>query len=142
VEATLDELKQQLSDIAPIRAVPLAVNAPFHSRYMQPIEGLFKEYLSQFKQSFNVTKLNAMISNYTGGFYPDCTLDTLEICLTKQISGSVKWRENMQHFSQKAKNILEIGPCNPLRGFFKSIGVKIQSINNMKSIEKVFTVTV
>jgi len=122
----------------PMRVVYLAVNAPFHSRYMQKIEILFHDYLLQFKDKFNTNCLTSVISNYLGGFYPDMQISSLIDGLTKQISGSVKWRQNMDALIKHTKCILEVGPAAPLRGFFKSIGVTIQSVINVKTLHKTF----
>jgi malonyl CoA-acyl carrier protein transacylase len=58
--------------------------------------------------------------------------------LAKQLSGSVKWRDNMSCIISKTHNILELGPNRPLRGFFKTVGVDILSVINMRSATKVF----
>ena len=44
----------------------------------------------------------------------------------------------MKNLLEHTTKILEIGPFAPLRGFFKSEGINIQSITNVKSINKVF----
>ena len=139
LEATIAKLELVFKEQS-FRVVYLTVSAPFHSRYMQKIEPLFKEYLLNFKNHFNTKKLTYVMSNYTGSFYADQHIATLVDCLTKQISGSVKWQKNMKCLLEKTKNILEIGPGAPLRGFFKTLGINIQSINNVKSIDKFFTV--
>lgn len=121
-----------------MRTVYLNVKAPFHSRYMQTIEDPFREYLLEFNKEFNTNYLDSVISNYTGNFY---TKDSNLIdCLTKQLSGSVKWRQNMNHFIKKARNILEIGPAAPLKGFFKSIGINVQAITNVRALNKMLVV--
>lgn len=141
VQAAVAQLETNFNNQQqPIRVVYLAVKSPFHSRYMQKIEPIFKEYLLQFKDQFNTDKLTSIISNYSGDFYPDMQINTLIHGLTKQISGSVKWRQNMHNLIQHANHILEIGPGSPLRGFFKSIGVTIQSIISVKTINKIFAV--
>ncbi|MBU0505317.1 hypothetical protein KJ708_04920, partial [bacterium] len=58
--------------------------------------------------------------------------------LTKQLSGRVRWRDNMYALQEKGFPILELGPHRPLRGFFKSIGVSTQSIRDLRSAEKIF----
>jgi len=121
-----------------MRTVYLNVKAPFHSRYMQKIEEPFREYLVEFKKHFNHNYLDCVISNYTGNFY---TKDSdLIDCLTKQLSGSVKWRQNMNNFIKKARNILEIGPAAPLKGFFKSININVQAITNVRTLNKMLVV--
>jgi [acyl-carrier-protein] S-malonyltransferase len=136
-----ENIKTAVSEIEAkftVRSVYLNVKAPFHSRYMQPIEEPFKQYLLLFKQEFNTNNLVSVISNYYGDFYPNNSVDILIEALTKQLSSSVKWRNNMDAFIKSTNNILEIGPASPLRGFFKSIGINIQAITNTKTLNKAF----
>jgi malonyl CoA-acyl carrier protein transacylase len=102
---------------------------------MQPIEVEFKQFLNQFKQHINVDNLSKVASNYLGRFYNNDTEELLE-ALAKQLSGSVKWRENMELL--KARNILELGPNRPLKGFFNTIGVTITSVINLRTAKKTF----
>ncbi len=121
-----------------IRVVYLTVKAPFHSRYMETIETPFREFLDLFKNKFKTTHLTSVVSNYNGDFYADLKIETLINGLTKQISGSVKWRQNMNALIKYSKDILEIGPAAPLRGFFKSIGVTVQTVTSVRAINKMF----
>lgn len=138
------EVKAAVTDIETtflnhsLKIVYLNVNTPFHSRYMKKIEAPFKEYLLQFKNKFNTNNLTNVISNYIGEFYPDTTIELLVEYLTKQISGSIKWQQNMNALLKRTKNILEIGPTATLRGFFKPIGINISSITNINSLNKMF----
>ena len=137
IKATITQIEKTLTNTA-MRIVYLNVKAPFHSRYMQKIEEPFQDYLLQFKNNFNTTALKSVISNYDGGFYPDTNVETLITYLTKQISGSVQWQQNMKALLKRTKNILEIGPAAPLRGFFKSLGITVQSVINVKTLNKMF----
>jgi [acyl-carrier-protein] S-malonyltransferase len=130
---TTFEQQHQLS----LRIVPLNVSAPFHSRYMQTIEQPFHSELLKYKDSYQCQHLPRVVSNYLGGFYTD-SVDQLIDALTKQLSGSVKWRDNMQTLTSKTHHILELGPNRPLRGFFKTLGINISAVINTKNIEKVF----
>ncbi len=142
-----EDIKTAVSQIEAIlpnpnmRIIYLAVKAPFHSRYMQKIEAPFQEYLLQFKNKFNTTTLTSVISNYDGNFYPNNHIDTLIKYLTKQISSSVRWQQNMAVLIKQANTILEIGPAAPLRGFFKSIGIAVPSVINVKTLNKMFVST-
>ncbi|MGD0465358.1 MAG: ACP S-malonyltransferase [Gammaproteobacteria bacterium] len=137
IQATVNQIEKTLANPS-MRIVYLAVKSPFHSRYMQKIEEPFQDYLLQFKHKFNTAALTSVISNYDGDFYPDSNTETLIKYLTKQISGSVKWQKNMVALLKHAKHILEVGPAAPLRGFFKSIGVTVQSVTNVKTLNKMF----
>jgi malonyl CoA-acyl carrier protein transacylase len=102
---------------------------------MKPAEAAFFEYIQQFKSAINVQNLPKVASNYLGDFYA-ANQDQLLLALAKQISGSVQWRKNMA--LMKHCSILELGPNRPLRGFFKSIGIDIQSVINLRSAIKAF----
>jgi malonyl CoA-acyl carrier protein transacylase len=117
------------------RAVPLTVSAAFHSRYMAPVEAQFHEFLLDFADDINEQNLPKVASNFLGDFYVADKLQLIE-SLSRQISGTVKWRDNMNLL--KDQQILELGPNRPLRGFFKSIGVDITSVINLKSAHKAF----
>lgn len=119
------------------RAVPLKVSAPFHSRYMQDIEEIFYDYLKEFQDSFASQALSKVVSNVLGGFYKNDSSQVIDM-LAKQLSGSVRWRNNMAAILSKTQSILELGPNRPLRGFFKTLNVDIQSVINVRSAEKVF----
>ena len=120
-----------------IRCIMLNVSAPFHSRHMASIEAQFRDFLNEFKDSFNAAKADRVASNYLGRFYHQDTSQVIN-ALAKQLSGSVKWRDNMSCIISKTHNILELGPNRPLRGFFKTVGVDILSVINMRSATKVF----
>ncbi|TDR22550.1 ACP S-malonyltransferase [Marinicella litoralis] len=128
-------LTHHYNDVA-FRAVPLTVSSAFHSRWMQSVEQVYMEYLQPFKADMNVTNLPQVASNFLGGFYP-ADKEQLVTALAKQISGSVKWRSNMALL--QSMQILELGPNRPLRGFFKTIGVDITSVINVKSAAKAFS---
>ncbi|MCF6300207.1 MAG: ACP S-malonyltransferase [Proteobacteria bacterium] len=135
VDKAVDVLAEKYQDIK-FRAVALTVSAAFHSRWMQPVEHEFHRYLSQHKDSINPQNLKQVASNYLGQFYSG-DKDELVSALAKQLSGSVKWRENMDLL--KNSSILELGPNRPLRGFFKSIGLDVKSVTSVKSAKRVFT---
>lgn len=117
------------------RAVPLTVSAAFHSRYMAPVEAEFHEFLLDFADEINEQNLSKVASNFLGKFYITDKLQLIE-SLSRQISGTVKWRDNMNLL--KDQQILELGPNRPLRGFFKTIDVDITSVINLKSAQKTF----
>ena len=134
MEKAVESLTHHFNDVS-FRAVPLTVSSAFHSRWMDSVEKTYLEFLQAFKPDMNVDPLPQVASNYLGGFYA-ADKDQLINALAKQISGSVKWRSNMDLF--KSLNIMELGPNRPLRGFFKSIGVNITSVINVKSANKAF----
>ena len=80
---------QRLSD-RKIRVVPLAVSAPFHSRYMKPAADQFSTFLDQF--TFNELK-TPVVSNVTARPYEDGQIKSY---LSRQIDNSVKWIDSVR----------------------------------------------
>ena len=99
------------------------------------MESAYLEFIKQFSDQINATHLPKVASNFLGSFYTE-DKDELLSALSKQLSGSVKWRDNMQLLSDK--QVIEIGPNRPLRGFFKTQGQSITSVINTKSAAKAF----
>jgi [acyl-carrier-protein] S-malonyltransferase len=121
---------------ASLRLVPLDVSAPFHSPLMAPIEPAFAAVLEQSSTRWDATRAPSVTSNLTGGFH-DADLPALRPRLVRQISGTVRWQSNMRALAERPNRILEIGPGRPLRGFFKTIGVAIESITDVRSAARV-----
>lgn len=138
LNALVAELEQAYG--ADIRCVMLKVSAPFHSRHMKDIEQTFLAFLNQFKDSFNANSADKVVSNYLGRFYQKNTDEIIQ-ALANQLSGSVKWRQNMEALISKTQSILELGPNRPLRGFFKTLGVDVASVINIRSASKTFSTT-
>ncbi len=134
LDKTLEALAEQFVGQA-FRAVPLTVSAAFHSRWMAPVETEFHTFLQEYEADIQVNNLPKVASNYTGEFYKK-DKQLLINALAKQISGTVQWRKNMELL--KSCQIMELGPNRPLRGFFKTIGVDITSVINLKSAVKAF----
>ncbi|MBW7857973.1 MAG: ACP S-malonyltransferase, partial [Leptonema sp. (in: Bacteria)] len=130
VESAVNEIKAQIEGI---NAVFLNVSAPFHSRLMQSIEADFLSFL--FKFSFDLQKSKQVLSNFSGTFH---SADTLIDYLVKQISGSVRWIENMKALINTKSPIVEIGPNRPLGKFFSTLGVETSSILNLRGMKKAF----
>jgi [acyl-carrier-protein] S-malonyltransferase/trans-AT polyketide synthase/acyltransferase/oxidoreductase domain-containing protein len=121
---------------APLRVVALDVSAPFHSAWMAPIEPAFADVLAQSSASWDAASAPSVTSNLTGGFH-DADLPLLCVRLVGQISGTVRWQQNMHALVAQPSRIIEIGPGRPLRGFFKSIGVSVESVVDVRSAERV-----
>ena len=117
-----------------LRLVPLDVSAPFHSPLMAPIEPAFAAVLASAR--WDTTNAPRVTSNLTGGFHGRDPA-ALRRRLVRQISGTVRWRSNMHALTDRPTRVLEIGPGRPLRGFFKAIGVSVESITDVRSAERV-----
>jgi malonyl CoA-acyl carrier protein transacylase len=115
------------------RLVPVNVSAPFHSRLMRTIEPTFASELAS--ASIDASNAPQVASNYTGGFHAaDAT--AVRDALVKQISGTVRWVDNMNALAGRATRIVEIGPGRPLSAFFRDIGVKVAAITDVASAEE------
>lgn len=130
-------LTQALSGDKPFRFVHLNVSAPFHSRFMKPIEEHFSFTLKEIGRGLTPEHASRVTSNFTGSFHSDSVPEIIRN-LVNQLSNTVHWRENMQGLAAKSQEIYEIGPGRPLREFFKTINVACQSITGLAAAEKAF----
>ncbi|HOO40132.1 MAG TPA: ACP S-malonyltransferase [Syntrophales bacterium] len=130
-------LAETLSHDQSVRFVQLNVSAPFHSRFMSPIEESFEDTLRAFQAGMVVENVTGVTSNFTGGFHAD---DQNEIIrnLVLQLSNTVKWMENMTELSSQAEKIYEVGPGRPLRAFFQSMEVDCSSVTALSAAERLF----
>ncbi len=121
---------------ADVRLVPLDVGTPFHSAWMAPVEPAFATVLQQSSVRWDTTRAPSVTSNLTGTFH-EADPALLRGRLVHQISGTVRWQQNMRALVERPGRILEIGPGRPLRGFFKAIGIAVESITDVRSAERV-----
>lgn len=119
------------------RYVQLIVSAPFHSRFMDAVRKPFREVLEGIRDTLNPSAANRVTCNYTGSFHETDT-DTIIERLVAQLSGAVRWTDNMAAIASRAGDILEIGPGRPLREFFKTINVACRSITTMNTACRTF----
>jgi [acyl-carrier-protein] S-malonyltransferase/trans-AT polyketide synthase/acyltransferase/oxidoreductase domain-containing protein len=118
------------------RLVPLNVSAPFHSRFMREVEAKFAPDLAA--ATLDAARAPRVASNYTGGFHaadPAAVRDAL----VRQISGTVRWVDNMRGLSERATRIVEVGPGKPLSGFFKDAGVTVEAITDLAGAREMAT---
>lgn len=119
----------------------LSVSAPFHSRMMAPIEPGFASLLFDASQEWSVEPSRCVTSNTSGRFH-DGTREGLVDRLTRQISGTVRWVDNMVALcSLGPDRIIEVGPGRPLRGFFRGLGdglgnATLDAITNLSSARR------
>ena len=118
-----------------LRIVPLAVSAPFHSRYMAEAEADFKEVLQEASREFRPEHAVCVTSNYTGRFHTGKLEDLIE-SLTRQVASPVRWRDNMASLASVTSNLFEVGPGRPLGNFFKAAGLKVPSIVDLRSARR------
>ena len=121
---------------AGVRLVPLDVGTPFHSIWMEPVEPAFVIVLEESSARWDAARAPSVTSNLTGTFHDD-DMVLLRRRLVRQVSSTVRWQQNMYALAERPGRIVEIGPGRPLRGFFKAIGIPIESITDVRSAERV-----
>lgn len=121
------------SESGSFRFVDLPVSAAFHSPAMDAIEADFKIALDTQTGDLNTEAASRVASNFSGEFHSNDLADVRN-GLLRQVSGTVRWRANMATLLEAAPSVIEVGPSNPLRGFFKSVGVSSQSVTSHKSL--------
>lgn len=119
------------------RFVPLNVSAPFHSRFMHAIRDAFSEFLQALATVLSPGNAHRVTSNFTGFFHSNDRRAIVER-LTAQLSGTVRWRDNMKALAEQATSIVEVGPDRPLREFFKTTGIRCQSITTLSAASRLF----
>ncbi|MDP6931540.1 MAG: ACP S-malonyltransferase [Myxococcota bacterium] len=119
------------------RARKLAVSAPFHSRLMSSIEPGFRALLDEASSAWQLSQADRVLSNFTGRWH-QADRDALVDSLTRQISGTVRWVDNMQALVRaRPAPRIEVGPGRPRRGFFRSLDTTVESITNTLTAQRV-----
>ena len=129
-------VQESLAEGQSFRFVPLHVSAPFHSRFMRPVEMHFKEVLRNVGKNLKAHNARQVTSNFTGDFHSDCREDIFNN-LVQQVSSVVQWKDNMRRLLTKTSAIFEVGPGRPLRDFFKTMNANCLSITSLKSAERI-----
>ncbi|HEY2772511.1 MAG TPA: ACP S-malonyltransferase [Candidatus Binatia bacterium] len=115
-----------------VRAIPLRVSAPFHSRHMKSVEAPLAAALKSIGHLDSARAVH-VLSNASGTFHSGSRRD-LERGLVEQVASTVRWVEDMRELVERDCRIVEVGPGRPLRGFFASLGVEIESITSVATI--------
>lgn len=138
--ADIDVAEERLrGQLTTVRLRRLTVSAPFHSRLMRPIEDGFRILLDGSAGTWSADKTGSVLSNYTGAVYPPNDVSAVVDGLARQISGTVRWVDNMRVISGECMRIVEVGPRRPLRGFFRTIGVSVDAITNLTMARRALT---
>lgn len=136
VEAAIERI-QRSPALEGARAKLLDVSAPFHSRLMAGIEPEFRALLEASASGWDAGRADRVVSNYTGTFHRPAAEAVVD-ALTRQISGSVRWVDDMRALlALEPSRILEIGPNRPLRGFFRSLDVDVEAVFNTNTARRV-----
>ncbi len=104
---------------------------------MLTMKDTFREVLQAVSAKLNAGNASRVTSNYLGTFHSGNAAKIIEN-LVAQVSGAVKWRDNMTALTEKARIIYEIGPNRPLRNFFASIDIPCRSITSFSSAKRAF----
>ncbi|MBU2228731.1 MAG: ACP S-malonyltransferase [Proteobacteria bacterium] len=132
-------LSAALSGLPALRFVRLNVSAPFHSRLLEPILDPFAQVFRELGGSLDPVAARRVTSNYRGGFHSGDREGVIE-SLVRQISHTVRWKQNMVCLASGADAVWEIGPGRPLREFFRTIGVACTSVTTREAAERAFAV--
>lgn len=102
--------------VAGLRSVPLGVGAPFHCSLMSQVQ-------EQFGRALDAAEISApripVVANVTAA--PVRSADEVRDCLSRQLAGTVRWRESMAAVvSLGIDTVVEVGPGRVLTGLFRS----------------------
>jgi [acyl-carrier-protein] S-malonyltransferase len=107
-----------------VRAIPLAVSAPFHCPLMQPAA---EEMARALAEAAIAAPRVPVVANVTVA--PTQDPDTIRRLLVEQVTGRVRWRETVEWFAgQGAARFVEIGAGKVLTGMSKRIAADAGSI--------------
>lgn len=96
--------------------IPLNVSGAFHSRYMQPVQNEFSQFLNNF--TFAAPKI-PVIANIHALPYQ---ADSIARNLADQLTHSVRWLDSMHYLLQQGDmEFLELGPGDVLSKLIRSI---------------------
>ncbi|MBE9045144.1 ACP S-malonyltransferase [Pleurocapsales cyanobacterium LEGE 10410] len=123
ISGTPEAVADILDQVKAKRAMTLNVSGAFHSPLMQEAASQFSTVLDSV--NFNHAKV-PVISNVEPT--PATSQQELKQRLVRQMTGSVRWREIMQRFSQEeVTKVIEVGPGKVLCGLIKRTCSEIES---------------
>jgi [acyl-carrier-protein] S-malonyltransferase len=115
ISGTPEAVDAILGSVKAKRAVPLAVSGAFHSPYMAEASADFNQVLAE--TDFADTAI-AVLSNTDPT--PETSGAALKDRLSKQMTGSVRWRETMEFLNETGcTEAIEVGPGKVLTGLLK-----------------------
>jgi [acyl-carrier-protein] S-malonyltransferase len=108
-----------------VRAVPLAVSAPFHSPLMAPAAAAMAEALAQIEIGALAAPL---VANFTAR--PVAAPSAIRDLLVKQITGRVRWRESVEWMAGEGAvaRFVEVGAGKQLSGMVKRNAPDAQTV--------------
>ena len=135
ISGTPEAVAQVLAEVKAKRKVELNVSGAFHSPLMADASQEFKSVLDEV--SFNDAKI-PVLSNVQP--IPATKGEDLKQRLVQQMTGSVRWREIMEQFSQQeVTRTIEVGPGKVLTGLLKRAckGMKLMTVGTLEQLEKI-----
>lgn len=116
-----------------VRLIPLKVSAPFHCSLMRPAEDNMAIELQ--KVDFKDASI-PVVQNYTAQMHSKAS--ELRENITRQISGSVRWLQSMQHVLEShPQAFIECGSGKVLSGLLKKIDTQNTPVFNVNSLEDI-----
>lgn len=123
------------------RCVELSVSAPFHSRFLQPVGEILREFLDGVKVS--PPKI-PVVSNVTGDLFPEDPNEIKELLISQTYS-PVRWEQSIRRMIQLGVDkFIEVGPGKVLSGFMKKIDGSItvntadsESLETLKEFQEI-----
>ncbi len=116
-----------------VRAIPLAVSAPFHSPLMQPAADAMAEALAGAEIAPLAVPL---VANVTAR--PVTEPATIRKLLVEQVTGRVRWRESVEWMFKDGgvERFIEVGAGRQLSGMVKrGVGAETFAINEPADLE-------
>jgi [acyl-carrier-protein] S-malonyltransferase len=125
ISGTPEAVETVVKNIKVKKAVPLKVSGAFHSPLMQPAATEFAEVLAEIE--FKNAEI-PILSNVD--ITPETQAEILKERLTKQMTGSVRWREiSLNLPTEGITKAIEIGPGKVLTGLIKRICPDLELVN-------------
>ncbi len=134
ISGTPEAVDKVLAEVKAKRVVELNVSGAFHSPLMADASGKFQSVLDEV--SFNDAKI-PVLSNVEP--IPATKGEDLKQRLAQQMTGSVRWREIMEQFSQQeVARTIEVGPGKVLTGLLKRAckGMELMTVGTVEQLEK------
>ena len=123
VEAVISQVKKK-------RAIPLKVSGAFHSPFMAAAATEFQQVLESV--TFKPAQI-PVLSNVEP--IPSMDIQVLKERLSRQITGSVRWRETSLRLPEEGiERVVEIGPGTVLTGLIKRTCPNL-TLENVSSLE-------
>jgi [acyl-carrier-protein] S-malonyltransferase len=116
-----------------VRAIPLAVSAPFHSPLMQPAADAMAEALAQ---AAIAPLAVALVANVTARPVNEPT--AIRKLLVEQVTGRVRWRESVEWMAGEGgvERFIEVGAGRQLSGMVKrGVGKETFALNEPADLE-------